>query len=92
MIGGNEVLIGLIACYAVKQGLMSINAQKRLKEFAALCTVLGICQLDNALLVTAAKIYIELRLFQTPRVLEQPMDNPGNRRYVDGLPRWTICA
>jgi predicted nucleic acid-binding protein len=58
---GNEVFIGPVAYYEVKRGLMAINAQKRLMEFAALCNVLGVGQLDNTLLDTAAEIYIELR-------------------------------
>jgi predicted nucleic acid-binding protein len=58
---GNEVLIAPIAYYEVKRGLMAINAQKWLKEFGALCTVLGVGLLDNALLDTAAEIYTELR-------------------------------
>jgi predicted nucleic acid-binding protein len=57
----NEVLIGPIAYYEVKRGLVAINAQKRLKEFAALCAVLGVGQLDNTLLDTAIEIYSELR-------------------------------
>jgi tRNA(fMet)-specific endonuclease VapC len=61
LIAGNEVFISPVAYYEVKRGLMAINAQKRLKEFAALCTVLGVGQLDNTLLDTAAEIYIELR-------------------------------
>jgi hypothetical protein len=40
---------------------MAINAQKRLREFTALCTVLEAGQLDNALLDTVAEIYVELR-------------------------------
>jgi predicted nucleic acid-binding protein len=58
---GNEVLIAPIAYYEVKRGLMAVNAHKRLREFAALCEVLEIGQLDNTLLDTAAEIYIELR-------------------------------
>jgi predicted nucleic acid-binding protein len=58
---GNEVLIGPIAYYEVKRGLMAISAQKRLKEFAALCTVLGVGHLDNTFLDAATEIYVELR-------------------------------
>jgi predicted nucleic acid-binding protein len=58
---GNEVLIAPIAYYEVKRGLMTINAQKRLKEFGALCMVLGVGLLDNTLLDAAAEIYAELR-------------------------------
>ncbi|MDR0709956.1 MAG: PIN domain-containing protein, partial [Spirochaetaceae bacterium] len=61
LIAGNEILIGPIAYYEVKRGLMAINAQKRLREFTDLCTVLGLGRLDNALLDTAAEIYVELR-------------------------------
>jgi predicted nucleic acid-binding protein len=57
----NEVLIGPIAYYEVKRGLMVINAQKRLKEFAALCMVLGVGQLDNTILDAAMGIYVELK-------------------------------
>jgi predicted nucleic acid-binding protein len=61
MVSGNEVLIAPIAYYEVKRGLIAVNAQKRLREFYALCTVLGIGQMDNALLDTAADIYLELK-------------------------------
>jgi hypothetical protein len=40
---------------------MAINAQKRLKEFGALCMVLGVGLPDNTLLNTATEIYTELR-------------------------------
>jgi predicted nucleic acid-binding protein len=58
---GNEVLVGPIAYYEVKRGYMAINAHGRLKEFNTLCTVLGVGQLDNTILDTAAEIYVELR-------------------------------
>jgi predicted nucleic acid-binding protein len=58
---GNEVLIGPIAYYEVKRGLMAINAQTRLKEFYTLCNVLGVGQMDNAILDIAAEIYVDLR-------------------------------
>jgi tRNA(fMet)-specific endonuclease VapC len=58
---GNETLIAPIAYYEVKRGLMAINAQNRLREFYALCNVLGIGQLDNGILDIAAEIYVELR-------------------------------
>jgi predicted nucleic acid-binding protein len=56
----NEVLIAPIAYYEVKRGLMAINAQKRLREFAAFCMVLGVGLLDNTILDAAAEIYSEL--------------------------------
>jgi predicted nucleic acid-binding protein len=58
---GNEVLIAPIAYYEVKRGLMAINAPKQLREFAALCEVLGVGQLDNTLLDTAVDIYLEFK-------------------------------
>jgi tRNA(fMet)-specific endonuclease VapC len=58
---GHEVIIGPIAYYEVKRGLLAIKAEKRLREFAALCKVLGIGQLDNSILDYAADIYGELR-------------------------------
>jgi predicted nucleic acid-binding protein len=58
---GNEVLIGPIAYYEVKRGLISINSSKRLGEFYTLCRVLGVGQLDNTILDTAAEIYRDLR-------------------------------
>jgi len=58
---GDEVLISPIAYYEVKRGLMAIKAEKRLLEFAALCKILGIGQMDNSLLDYAADIYYELR-------------------------------
>jgi predicted nucleic acid-binding protein len=57
----NEVLISPIAYYEVKRGLVVINAQKRLREFGALCTVLGVGQLDNTILDTATGIYAKLK-------------------------------
>ena len=61
LLEGNEILISPIAYYEVKRGLLAIKADRRLKEFAALCNVLGIGQLDNALLDYAVEIYNELR-------------------------------
>jgi len=61
LLEGHEVLIGPIAYYEVKRGLMAIKAEKRLMEFAALCKTLGVGQLDNTLLDYAAEIYNELR-------------------------------
>ena len=61
LLDGHEVLIGPIAYYEVKRGLLAIRAEKRLKEFASLCKILGIGQLDNSLLDLAADIYRELR-------------------------------
>ena len=58
---GDEVLIGPIAYYEVKRGLLAIKAEKRLMEFYALCKVLGVGQLDNSILDFAADIYRELR-------------------------------
>jgi predicted nucleic acid-binding protein len=58
---GNDVLIAPVAYYEVKRGLIAINAQKRLKEFGALCVVLGVGLLDNTLLDVAAEIYADLR-------------------------------
>jgi len=61
LLEGHEVLIGPIAYYEVKRGLLAIKAEKRLAEFAALCKTLGVGQLDNALLDYAAEIYQDLR-------------------------------
>lgn len=58
---GNVIQISPIAYYEVRRGLMAIQANRRFKEFAALCDVLGIGQLDNRLLDTAAEIYTELK-------------------------------
>ena len=58
---GDEVLISPIAYYEVKRGLLAIKAEKRLTEFAAICKVMGVGQLDNSLLDIAADIYSELR-------------------------------
>ena len=57
----HEVLISPIAYYEVKRGLLAIKAEKRLREFAALCKVFGVGQLDNSILDYAADIYRELR-------------------------------
>jgi len=61
LLEGHEVLISPIAYYEVKRGLIAIKAEKRLREFAALCKILSIGQLDNSLLDYAAEIYNELR-------------------------------
>jgi tRNA(fMet)-specific endonuclease VapC len=61
LLDGHEVLIGPIAYYEVKRGLLAVKAEKRLREFAALCKTLGIGQLDNSILDCAADIYRELR-------------------------------
>ena len=61
LLSGNEVLIGPIAYYEVKRGLLAIKAENRLKEFNALCKTLGVGQLDNSILDYAADIYRELR-------------------------------
>ena len=61
LLDGHEVLISPIAYYEVKRGLLAIKAEKRLREFTALCKILGVGQLDNSLLDCAADIYCELR-------------------------------
>jgi tRNA(fMet)-specific endonuclease VapC len=61
LLDGHEVLIGPIAYYEVKRGLLAIKAKKRLKEFAYICRILGVGQFDNSLLDLAADIYSELR-------------------------------
>ena len=61
LLSGHQVLISPIAYYEVKRGLKAIKAEKRLKEFAALCKVLGVGKLDNSLLDYACDIYCELR-------------------------------
>jgi len=58
---GHEVLISPIAYYEVKRGLLVIKAEKRLREFIALCKTLSVGQLDNSLLDWAADIYRELK-------------------------------
>ena len=61
ILDGHEVLIGPIAYYEVKRGLLAIRAEKRLKEFVSLCKILGVGQFDNSILDLAADIYCELR-------------------------------
>ena len=61
LLSGNEVLIGPIAYYEVKRGLLVIKAEDRLREFSALCKTLGIGQIDNSILDYAADIYRELK-------------------------------
>ena len=61
LLAGHEILIGPIAYYEVKRGLLAIKAERRLMEFTALCKVLGVGQLNNSLLDFAADIYSELR-------------------------------
>jgi predicted nucleic acid-binding protein len=58
---GNEVIIGPIAYYEVKRGLLAIKAEKRIIEFNALCKILGVGQLDNSILDFAADSYRELK-------------------------------
>jgi len=40
LLNGDEVIIGPIAYYEVKRGLLAIKAEKRLRDFEALCRVL----------------------------------------------------
>ena len=61
LLDGHEVIISPIAYYEVKRGLLAIKAEKRLREFDALCTVLGIGLLDNSIMDYAADIYCELK-------------------------------
>ena len=61
LLEGHEVLISPIAYYEVKRGLLAIKAEKRLMEFASLCKILGVGQLDNSILDWAADIYSELK-------------------------------
>ena len=56
LLSGNEIIISPVAYYEVKRGLLAIKAEKRLKEFLALCRILGVGQLDNSLLDFAADI------------------------------------
>jgi tRNA(fMet)-specific endonuclease VapC len=63
---GHEVVISPIAYYEVKRGLQAIKAEKRLKEFLALCNVLGVGQLDNSILDISSDIYCELRAKKQP--------------------------
>lgn len=65
---GNAVLIAPIAYYEIRRGLMAVNAQKRLTEFDNLCALLGVGELDNSLLDSAAEIYVEQR--KTGRTME----------------------
>ena len=62
LLAGHQVLVSPIAYYEVKRGLQAINAEKRLREFTALCKVLGVGKLDNSILDFASDIYCELRL------------------------------
>ena len=61
LLAGNEVLISPIAYYEVKRGSLAIKADKRLREFTALCKILNVGQLDNSLLDFATEIYRDLR-------------------------------
>jgi len=61
LLDGNEVIIGPIAYYEVKRGLLAVKAEKRLREFEALCQILGVGQLDNSLLDFAVDIYCKLK-------------------------------
>jgi predicted nucleic acid-binding protein len=61
LLANHEVIISPIAYYEVKRGLQAIKAEKRLREFASLCKVIGVGVLDNSLLDIASTIYCELR-------------------------------
>jgi len=61
ILAGHEVVISPIAYYEVKRGLQVIKAEKRLREFAALCKVLSVGKLDNSILDFASDIYCELK-------------------------------
>jgi len=61
LLSGDEVIISPIAYYEVKRGLLAVKSGKRLREFIALCRILGVGQLDNSLLDFAADIYCELK-------------------------------
>ena len=52
LLDGHEIVIGPIAYYEVKRGLLAIKAEMRLREFTYLCKILGVGQLDNSLLVS----------------------------------------
>jgi len=62
LLTGHQVLISPIAYYEVKRGLQAIKAERRLREFEALCTVLGVGKIDNSIFDVASDIYCELRL------------------------------
>ena len=59
-----NILVSPIAYYEVKRGLMAIKAEKRLKEFTALCETLSVGQLDNSILDLGSEIYCETRAKQ----------------------------
>ena len=61
ILAGDSVIISPIAYYEVKRGLQAIKAEKRIKEFMALCNVLGVGQLDNSILDIASNIFCELK-------------------------------
>jgi len=61
ILAGDTVVISPIAYYEVKRGLQAIKAEKRLKEFMALCNVFGVGQLDNSILDIASDIFCELK-------------------------------
>ena len=61
LLEGHDVIISPIAYYEVKRGLLAIKTENRLREFSALCKILGVGQLDNSVLDHAADIYSELR-------------------------------
>jgi len=61
ILAGDAVVISPIAYYEVRRGLQAIKAEKRLKEFLALCNVFGVGQLDNSILDIASDIFCELK-------------------------------
>jgi predicted nucleic acid-binding protein len=58
---GTAIKIPPVAYYEVKRGFMSVNATKRMSEFAEMCKEYSVGQMDNSILEEAANIYAELK-------------------------------
>jgi tRNA(fMet)-specific endonuclease VapC len=57
----NIILIAPFAYYEVRRGLLSINATKLLKDFSAMCDVVKVGVLEDAILDMAIDIHVELK-------------------------------
>lgn len=61
LIAGDEIVIGPIAYYEVRRGLLALGSPERLRKFERFCQMFSVGRLDNQILDTAADIYVDLR-------------------------------
>ncbi|MCL2841693.1 MAG: PIN domain-containing protein [Defluviitaleaceae bacterium] len=58
---GNKTIILLMVYYEVKRGLLAANATKKLRDFMALCELVGVDDFSRDDADTASRIYAELK-------------------------------